>query len=117
MYINTGHYLLNIKKIKSEKMYEKFAKYKEVYISGIAEQDLLNDIAIGKIGYLPVKYGVFSPHSTDQNSDTINLLHNFYFYNFIEINIIFLLFQIIPMNIINNHLILLLFINGMGNGN
>ena len=84
VYINTGHYLLDIKKIKSEKMYEKFVKYKEVYISGIGEQDLLNDIANGKIGYLPVKYGIFSPHSTDQNSETINSMHNFYFYNFIE---------------------------------
>ena len=49
-YINIGSFLVNVTKVKSENMYEKFVKYKNYYHSRIGEQDLLNDIAIGKVG-------------------------------------------------------------------
>lgn len=72
VYINIGHYLLNVKKIKQKNMYEKYLKYKDVYTNVICDQDLLNDIAQDEIGYLPVKYGLFSPFLNDSDSDTLN---------------------------------------------
>ena len=69
IYINIGHYLVNVKKVKSQKMYKKYLKNKNVYSNNIADQDLLNDIAYGKIGYLPIKYGTFSPFRNDNDSD------------------------------------------------
>ena len=64
-YINTGSILVNVKKVKSERIYEKCKKYKNVYRSSIGDQDLLNDIAFGKIGYLPMKFGIRSPYIED----------------------------------------------------
>ena len=69
IYINVGHFLVNVKKVKSENMYEKYLKYKNVYSNRICDQDLLNDIAYGKIGYLPIKYGLFAPFRNDYESD------------------------------------------------
>lgn len=31
IYINSGNYLIDVKKVKAEKMYEKFTKYKDTY--------------------------------------------------------------------------------------
>ena len=71
IYINTGSYLVDVKKAKSEKIYEKIVKYKNLYRpSGLFEQDFLNDIAYGKIGYLPIRFGLKSPFSEDKNSDS-----------------------------------------------
>ena len=58
-YINIGSFLVNVTKVKSENMYEKFVKYKNAYHSRIGEQDLLNDISIGKVGMYHVKYGIW----------------------------------------------------------
>ena len=71
IYINTGSYLVDIKKAKSEKIYEKIVKNKSLYKpSGIYEQDLLNDIAYGKIGYLPIRFGLKAPFTDDKISDS-----------------------------------------------
>ena len=84
VYINIGHFLLNVRKIKSEKMYDKYLKYKNVYTHIIADQDLLNDIAQKEIGYLPVKFGLFSPFLNDKESDTIESKNQYDFYNMNE---------------------------------
>lgn len=70
VYINIGHFLLNVKKIKSENMYEKYLKYKNVYTNIICDQDLLNDLAQNQIGYLPIRFGLFSPFLNDNESDS-----------------------------------------------
>ena len=46
-------------------MYEKFVKYKNYYHSNIGDQDLLNDISIGRVGMYPIKFGVYSPFIDD----------------------------------------------------
>ena len=71
IYINTGSYLVDIKKAKSEKIYEKIVEYKNVYQpSPHFDQDFLNDIAYGKIGYLPMRFGLKGPFSEDKYSDS-----------------------------------------------
>lgn len=96
IYINTGSMLVNVKKVKKENMYEKFVKYKNVYSSEIGDQDLLNDIAFGKIGYLPIKFGIRSAFDNDKDSD--NPLnenpYQYYVKNYFKIN-----FPFIPKNI------------------
>lgn len=96
IYINTGSMLVNVKKVKKENMYEKFVKYKNVYSSEIGDQDLLNDIAFGKIGYLPIKFGIRSAFDNDKDSD--NPLnenpYQYYVKNYFKIN-----FPFIPRNI------------------
>jgi hypothetical protein len=84
VYINIGHYLLNVRKIKAENMYEKYLKYKDVYTHIIADQDLLNDIAQKEIGYLPIKFGLFSPFLNDAESDTLDSKNQYEFYNMSE---------------------------------
>ena len=39
-------------------MYKLFLKYKSVYPPPFAEQQMINDINNGKIGYLPVEFGL-----------------------------------------------------------
>ena len=68
-YINTGSMLVNVKKIKEEKIYEKYKKYKSIYKSAVGDQDLLNDVALGKISFLPLKFGICSPYKNDKDSD------------------------------------------------
>ena len=84
VYINIGHFLLNVKKIKSENMYEKYLKYKDVYTHIIADQDLLNDVAQKYIGYLPIKFGLFSPFLDDIESDTLNSKNQYEYFNMNE---------------------------------
>ncbi len=81
IYINTGSMLVNVKKVKSENIYEKFVKYKDVYNSHVGDQDLLNDIAFGKIGYLPMKFGIRAPYKNDKDSDK-PLLNNPFYHSF-----------------------------------
>lgn len=69
IYINVGNFLIDVKRVKENKMYEKFVKYKNAYHSTIGDQDLLNDVAFGKITYLPFKYGMISPYLKDQDSE------------------------------------------------
>jgi len=69
-YINTGTYLINVKKVKEEKMYEKFIKNRfHYYNSAVADQDLINDIAYGRIGYLPIKFGAHPIFINDNHSE------------------------------------------------
>ena len=90
IYINIGSFLIDVKKVKSENIYDKFVKYKNVYRSNIGDQNLLtfqffyhifsfiiflksfkgsNDIAFGKIGYYPLTFGLASPYKYDSQSD------------------------------------------------
>ena len=73
-YINIGSFLINITKVKSEKMYDKFVKYKNFYHSHIGEQDLLNDISIGRKGIYPQKYG-FTPLLFDDDTPYFPYFH------------------------------------------
>ena len=62
--------MLNVPKIKEQNMYEKYLKFKDVYKNNIiADQDLINDVAQNQIGYLPVRFGLFSPFINDNDSD------------------------------------------------
>ena len=73
IYINTGSFLVDVKKVKSERIYEKIVENKNVYQpSEFFEQDILNDIAYGKIGYLPMRFGLKGPFSEDKYSDSPN---------------------------------------------
>ena len=65
-------------------MYEKYLKYKNVYTQIIADQDLLNDVAQDKIGYLPIKFWLFSPFIDDIDSDNIETQNQYEFYNMNE---------------------------------
>ena len=65
-YINTGSFLINVTKAKSMDIYSKFVKYKDYYHSNIGDQDLLNDISIGKVDMYPLKYGSHSPFKNDE---------------------------------------------------
>ncbi len=70
IYINVGNYLIDVRKVKKKKMYNKFFKNKNEYRASIvADQDLLNDVANGKIGYMPMKYGMIGPFTNDKESD------------------------------------------------
>ena len=46
-------------------MYSKFLKYKNIYGPPFAEQHMINDIAYGEIGYLPIEYGLPQPFEFD----------------------------------------------------
>ena len=70
-YINTGSILINVKKVKINNIYKKCVKHKDQYSNEIGDQDLLNDIAFGKVGYLPIKFGSRSPYRTDEDSDKV----------------------------------------------
>lgn len=67
-YISVGSFLIDVHKVKEENMYQKFVKYKNYYNSSIGDQDLLNDVAFGKITYIPFQYGMISPFLTDEES-------------------------------------------------
>ena len=69
IYINTGNYLINVTGVKKQRIYNKCLKYKNVYRHTFADQDLLNDIGYGKIGYFPIKFGLISPYLNDKSSD------------------------------------------------
>ena len=70
IYINIGHYLVDVKKFKKEKVYEKLVENKNVYtLTPWVGQDLLNDVSYGKIGYLPVKFGLIGPYENDKKYD------------------------------------------------
>ena len=66
-------------------MYDKFLQNKNAYRgSMIADQEILNDVANGKIGYMPMKFGLFGPFVNDKHSDKqpYNTFYNTY-YNFL----------------------------------
>ena len=70
-YINTGSILINVKKVKISNIYKECVKHKDQYYNHVGDQDLLNDIAFGKVGYLPIKFGACSPYKTDKDSDKL----------------------------------------------
>ena len=58
-YINTGCFLVDVKKAKSAKIYQKIVKNKNLYKPSInVDQNYLNDVSYGKIGILPIKFGL-----------------------------------------------------------
>ena len=65
IYINGGHYLVDIQKVKQKNMYKLFLKYKKLYAKRWPEQRMINDIANGKVGYLPFEFGLVQPFSFD----------------------------------------------------
>ena len=69
--------LVNVKNVKKEDLYAKFVKYKNAYSNNIGDQDLLNDICYGKIGYLPIKFGFRPPYNTDSESDKSLLINTY----------------------------------------
>ena len=70
IYINTGHYLVDVRKAKVNNIYNKIVENKNVYpSSNYIDQELLNDIADGQIGYLPLKFGINAPYENDKMSD------------------------------------------------
>ena len=83
VYINTGSYLIDVKKVKKENMYEKYLIHRDKYYNSvIADQDLINDIANDQIGYLPIKFGAHPVFSNDENFDKyINLYKYWNFYD------------------------------------
>ena len=88
VYINIGHFLLNVKKIKSENMYKKYVAYKNIYKNDlIADQELLNDLCQGKIGYLPIKFGIFSPFQNDNESDNLEIKNQYEIWGMNEIKL------------------------------
>lgn len=95
IYINVGNFIINVTKVKKEKMYEKFIKYKNIYKSAVADQHLLNDIAFGKIGYIPLKFGLRSPYKNDKESENPPLINGYSFVNRIKFKNIF---PFIPKN-------------------
>jgi len=70
-YINTGSILINVTKYRLENIYEKCVKNKKAYHNAIGDQDLLNDILFGKVGYLPMKFGLRAPYYNDIESDIV----------------------------------------------
>ena len=66
IYINVGNYLIDVKKVKNKNMYNLFLKYKNIYGPPLAEQNMVNDIANGQIGYLPMEFGLVPPFSDDE---------------------------------------------------
>ena len=80
IYINGGNYLIDVQKFKNDNIYEKSVENRNIYkTSVIGLQNFLNDVAYGKIGYLPMKYGMFSPFSNDKKSDTPPYITDYYF--------------------------------------
>ncbi len=79
---------IKFKKVKSENMYEKYLKYKNVYSNRICDQDLLNDIAYGKIGYLPIRYGLFAPFRNDYESDFKPYRNQYQFFQMNELKLL-----------------------------
>ena len=70
IYISVGSFLINVKKVKEENIYEKFIKYKSYYShSPVGDQHLLNDVAFGKITYLPFKFGMICPYLNDKDAE------------------------------------------------
>ena len=69
IYINTGNFLVDVQKVKEEKIYEKFVKYKNEYSHVYGDQDLLNDVAFGKITYLPFKFGMVASFLKEEDID------------------------------------------------
>ena len=68
IFISVGSFLVDVKKVKEENMYEKFKANKNAYSSEVGDQDLLNDVTFGKITYFPFKFGMISPFLNDYDA-------------------------------------------------
>jgi len=83
IYINGGHFLVDVQKFKNDKIYERTVENKNIYKpTFVVDQNFLNDVAYGKMGYLPMKFGIFSPFNRDRRSDTPPYITGYnYFHN------------------------------------
>ena len=81
VYINAGMYLINVDKVKNIYIYDLFLKYKNVYYPPLAEQNMINDIRNGKIGYIPVEFGLVPPFEDDESSSNITKTSIYRFFN------------------------------------
>ena len=61
-------------------IYQKCVKNKDAYHDHVGDQDLLNDILFGKVGYLPLKFNIKSPYRNDAKSDKALKNHPYIFY-------------------------------------
>lgn len=95
-YINTGSILINVTKYKLENIYKKCVKKKGFYHDHVGDQDLLNDILFGKVGYLPLKFNILPPYRNDTDSDIVlkDNPYNYYFKSYSKVN-----YSFIPKNI------------------
>jgi len=81
IYISVGSFLINVKRVKEENMYKKFIKYKNYYShSRVGDQNLLNDVAFGKITYLPFKFGMLCPYLKEKDVENTKkeTIYSFY---------------------------------------
>ena len=63
-------------------IYEKCVKNKDAYQNQIGDQDLLNDILFGKVGYLPMKFGIRPPYRIDEDSDIVLKENPYKYYSY-----------------------------------
>lgn len=76
-FINTGSMLIDIKRYKKEEIYKKCAKHKNAYNDSNGDQDLLNDILNGKVGYLPRIFGFRSFFRDNNELNDVLSISNF----------------------------------------
>ena len=55
-YINSGFMIMDLKKIRSEKIYEKWIQAAETKAYKYPDQDIINNVCKGRIMFLPPKY-------------------------------------------------------------
>ena len=80
-YINTGSILIDVKRYKKENIYEKCVINKNEYKDSIGDQDLLNDILFGKVGYLSRRFGFRSKFRNNNELNSVLSDKNFSNYN------------------------------------
>ena len=93
-YINTGSILINVTKYKLENIYKKCVKKKDFYHNHVGDQDLLNDILFGKVGYLPFKFNIIPPYRNDSDIALKDNPYNYHFKSYLKVN-----YSFIPKNI------------------
>jgi hypothetical protein len=73
--------------LKIYDIYQKYVKNKDAYHDHVGDQDLLNDILFGKVGYLPLKFNIKSPYCNDAKSDKALRSHpyRFYFWSYAKV--------------------------------
>jgi len=76
-FINTGSMLIDVKRYKKEEIYEKCAKNKNAYNDANGDQDLLNDILYGKVGYLSRVFGFRSFFRDNRELNAVLRINNF----------------------------------------
>ena len=84
-YINTGSILIDVKRYKIENIYEKCVKNKKAYNNSRGDQDLLNDILFGKVGYLSRQFAFRSLFRDNDELNAVLRIRNFSNYSIYSI--------------------------------